>query len=172
MNAENKPAGQEMVFDKYVAIALVVGIIAGFIIGNSVGASKSKVASNATTTSEAMLDDEKGTAPITEDEQGWISVKSDLKPGNTVTLSRIDLDQTFWVAIRDSREDDPTPYVLGAKKLMKGVHVNEDIYVSRAIEAGKSYDVVLYKDMGDFNYDASLLIESDGEPVGTTFKVQ
>ena len=173
-----------MVFDKYVAIALVVGIIAGFIIGHSVGASKSKVDTNATSTSESliygedgatttsssMMDDDNmmGSAMMSGDK---VSV-TDQKAGNTVVVSKLNLDKTYWVAIRDSRSTNVAPRVLGAKKIFAGSHSDEAIYVSRATEAGKSYDVVLFKDAPDFNYSASMMVmDSNGnEPIGATFK--
>ena len=180
MNSDNKTAGQEMVFDKYVAIALVVGIIAGFIIGHSVGASKVKINSNATSTSDliygengatsssSMMDDDdiKGGAMMSGDK---VSV-SNQKAGNTVVVSKLNLDKSYWVAVRDSRSTNVAPRVLGAKKIMAGSHSDVAIYVSRATEAGKSYDVVLFKDAPDFNYSASMMVMDGTEPVGATFK--
>jgi hypothetical protein len=195
MNPDNKSAGQEMVFDKYVAIALVVGIVAGFIIGNSVGASKSKVDEevNATSSSESMIfggdatttsniSTENITASVShslsenngsELEGGeWLNV-DDQKAGNTVVLSRLTIDKPYWVAVRDSRATTKNPYILGAKKLAPGTYTDLSIYVSRATAKGKSYDIVFYKDRGaTFNYDASMMIMNGNNPVGVTFKAE
>jgi hypothetical protein len=179
MNPDNKKAGEEMVFDKYVAIALVVGIVAGFIIGNSVGASKNKVDTAATSTSENMIfgdeatstsqAEETDTSPMALVETDKLSVK-DQKAGHYVVLSNLTLDKTYWVAVQDSRTTNTKTYILGAKKIMPGTYTDNSIYVSRATEAGKSYDVVFYQDRGDFNYSPSLLVTEKGQPIGATFK--
>lgn len=186
MNPDNKPAGQEMVFDKYVAIALVVGIIAGFIIGNSVGSSKAKEGNNASSTSEKMVFEGNNDATTTtsmslpavkqEVMKGsslnageWLVV-GEQKAGNYVVLEKITLDKTYWVAVQDSRTTNSKSYVLGAKKLMPGTYEKDSIYVSRATEAGKTYDIVFYQDKGDFNYDPSLMIMNGADPIGATFK--
>lgn len=169
-----------MVFDKYVAIALIVGIIAGFIIGHSVGSSKAKVDSNATSTSESLLYGEATTTGATPSGNGMmmgsammsgdkISV-SDQKAGHQVIVSKLTLDKAYWVAVRDSRSTTKVPYILGAKKLAAGTYVDESIYVSRATEAGKSYDIVLFKDGPNFNYSPSMMVMDGMDPVEATFK--
>ncbi len=171
----NKTAGQQMVFDKYVAIALVVGIVAGFIIGNSVGSNRAKMSNTASSTDKMMLASSTDSMMEANNESSmmmsgdWISVEEQ-KAGNMVKVSKLTLDGTYWVAVRDDHSTTKNPYVLGAKKLMKGTYTDESIYVSRATEAGKSYEVVLFKDAPDFNYSASMLIKDGDHPKGATFK--
>jgi hypothetical protein len=170
MNPDNKKPGEETIFDKYVAIALVVGIVAGFIIGNSVSTSKNKVDTAATTTSENLIFGDDATSTFQTEETDISVGVSDQKAGHYVVLSSITLDKTYWVAVQDSRTTNTKSYILGAKKIMPGTYTNNSIYVSRATETGKSYDIVLYQDKGDFNYSPSLLVTENGQPVGATFK--
>jgi len=176
----NQPAQQEsMGFDKYVAIALVVGLIAGFVIGQSAGSNTKKVDKNATSTGSDMIfgeeqEDENSTTMAGDSMK---SVDEEIKvdeqkAGNTVTISRLVLDKSYWVAIRDSQISTKKPYILGSKRLTAGTYTDLSIYVSRATEVGKKYDIVFYKDGPTFNYSSSMMVRNGDSVSAATFEIK
>lgn len=175
-NTQQAPK-QDFVFDKYVAIALVVGIVAGFIIGNSVGNKSDKdalvyggnVTTTATTTDTVVTT--ASTPDMTMSLGEWLSVPEQ-SAGNVVTLSKLTLGKSYWVAIRDNADTTKTPFILGAKKVFAGSYTDLPIYVNRALESGKSYEVVFYNDHGDFNYDNSNLVMDGSSVLRATFNVK
>jgi hypothetical protein len=187
-NPPQQKANPDFVFDKYVAIALVVGLIAGFIIGDSFGSKKSVpnnslvFGDNATTSSSTMSDMSGMTSMNSGTTSGAMSTPTtvtssditvgDQKPGSYVTISKISLDKNYWVAIRDNSDTTKTPYVLGAQKVFAGTHNNVSVYVSRMLDAGKSYEVVLYNDSADFNFSPSNIVMNDSSIVRSTFSVK
>ena len=184
--ASSKPDGETMGFDKYVAIALIVGLIAGFIIGQSVGANNNgdEEGNNGTSTESSIFeDDEEATTTSRSGGNQGASVMrasmdnmdnevevSNQKAGNNVTISKLVLDKTYWVAVRDSQETTKSPFVLGGRKLSAGTHNNITIYVPRATEAGKKYDIVFYKDSPTATFSRANLIMNGNSVAGATFQ--
>lgn len=177
---QNKPqnAAEPMGFDKYVAIALVVGLIAGFVIGHSVGSSKTKEGNNASSTNSMIYGENEDSdnssvnnTPVLNGVDEEIKV-SDQKEGNYVIVSKLVLNEGYWVAVRDSQSTTKIPYILGAKRVAAGSYDDLSIYVNRATEAGKKYDIVFYKDGASFNYDASMLVMNGSTVAAATFQAE
>ena len=87
---------------------------------------------------------------------------SKIAVASSVTLSKLG-----WVAVRDSKD-----WILGAERLTAGTHEDVAITLLRGMEAGKSYEMVLYVDDGDLAFDLhkdSLVMESDGSAVSAAF---
>ena len=81
---------------------------------------------------------------------------------SSVTLSKLG-----WVAVRDANE-----WILGAERLTAGSHKDVAITLLRGMEAGKTYQMVLYHDDGDMAFDLhkdSLVKKSDGSDVSAAF---
>jgi hypothetical protein len=174
MSQQKKVETETMGFDKYVAIALVVGLIAGFVIGQSVGSNKGKVGKNATSTNSDLVyggedvenDDEENSEVVENNE---IEI-SDQKEGNSVVISNIKLDTSYWVAVRDSQSTTKVPYILGAKRVAAGNYTNMSIYVNRPTVSGKSYDIVFYKDSKAFDYSPTKIVMNGDSVAQATFQ--
>jgi len=162
MNPEIQKKAEGFVFDKYVAIALIAGLIIGFIIGNGIDKPFSKKENNTSNsvfqeaTSTSFLSSESLTVP-------------EQKAGSSVLVSKINLDKPYWVAVRENKETSKFPYILGAIKLQAGTYSDVHVFISRNTEAGKRYDVVFYKDSPDFDYSQGNLILNGSSTVGATF---
>jgi len=176
MNSNNPAKQEDFVFDKYVAIALVVGLVAGFIIGNSVGGSRDgenalvyngNATSTATTTSASI--NGIGSAEVGGD---WLVVP-DQEEGNNVVISKLTLDKSYWVAIRDNEESVENAFVLGARKIFPGTYTDLSIYANRPTVSGNKYDIVFYNDNGgEFDYSDANLVKNDSEMLRATFNVR
>lgn len=173
MSQQKKVETETMGFDKYVAIALVVGLIAGFVIGQSVGSNKGKVGKNASSTKSDLVYG--GEDEVNEDEEESEMVAnnetkvSDQKEGNTVVISNIKLDTAYWVAVRDSQSTTKVPYILGAKRVAAGAYTDLSIYVNRPTVSGKSYDIVFYKDNKAFDYSLAKIVMNGDSVAQATF---
>ncbi len=183
--SSNSPHGETMGFDKYVAIALIVGLIAGFIIGQSVGSNDSDSDDENASSTQNIIFGENGatTTSITPRGSQGASVigasmvgtddeveVSNQKTGNNVVISKLEISKPYWVAVRDSQSTTKVPYILGAKRMTAGTHNNLSIFVSRATQSGKKYDIVFYKDGATFNYSGSNLIMNGSKLAGSTFE--
>jgi len=88
--------------------------------------------------------------------------------GDSVAVESVTLNQMGWVAIRD--EDGR---VLGAARFDAGTHANVSVPLLRGTVASSSYQVLLYVDDGDKEYDLHkdiLITGAGGGVAGTTFK--
>lgn len=168
MNPNTPAKQQDFVFDKYVAIALVVGLVAGFIIGNSTGRDNDGAlvySGNATSTATS-------TVSLTAAGGEWLVVP-DQAEGNNVIISKITLDKTYWVAIRDNEESVENAFVLGARKIFPGTYADLSIYANRPTVNGNKYDIVFYNDNGgDFDYSEANLVKNGSATLRTTFNVR
>lgn len=164
MNPETSKTSEAFVFDKYIAIALVAGLIIGFIIGHGAGSANGKrqvddlnvVSENASSTLKA---------------NDWLAI-DDQKAGSAVVVSKITLSAPYWVAVRENTETSRYPYILGALKLQAGTYHDVNLFVSRDTEAGKKYDVIFYKDSPDFDYSQSMLVQDGSSTIGATFNAR
>jgi len=168
-------SGQAFVFDKFVAIALVVGIIVGFLIGHGVG---SNSAGNNASSTGFFFGGKSSTTPevinledVKSSNVSFVTVNKQ-DAGNNVLISSLTLDNTYWVAVRDSSEITNTPYILGARRVKPGTYTDLSVFISRNTEAGKKYEVVFYKDSIDFNYSDSTLLTLNDEVVRAGFDVK
>lgn len=136
---------------------VVVAIVAVVLIGGGVwlfmrdsgsdvnGAATTTPNSNSTTTvSTSSSGAISGT--VTQPSGEAITV-ADQPAGDSVRVSSVNLSGTGWVAVRDSMR------IYGAARLNEGTSENVSIKLLRNIEAGKTYQVVVYVDDGDKVFD-------------------
>jgi hypothetical protein len=92
----------------------------------------------------------------------------DQAAGDSVAVTSVTLMQQGWVAIRDD-----SGRVLGAALFNVGTWGNVSVPLLRATSASSSYQVLLYADDGDKQFDLHkdiLITGSNGGVAGTTFK--
>jgi hypothetical protein len=92
----------------------------------------------------------------------------DQAAGPSVSVASVTLNQMGWVAIRDA-----DGRVLGAARFDAGTYANVSVPLLRATVAKSSYQVLLYIDDGDRQFDLHkdiLITGADGGVAGTTFK--
>jgi hypothetical protein len=90
--------------------------------------------------------------------------------GTKVMVKSVNLSQEGWVAIRDK-----TGVILGAALFPAGTQTNVEVPLLRATTAGSRYQVLLYYDDGNknFNLHTETLVENaDGSVAGTMFSAQ
>lgn len=93
---------------------------------------------------------------------------ADQPAGAEVKVSSLALSEIGWVGIRDNEGR-----VLGAGRFDAGSFENVTVPLLRATAAGDSYQVLLYADDGDKEFDLhkdALILGSDGGIAGTNFK--
>ena len=93
---------------------------------------------------------------------------SDQPAGNIVAVSSVTFTQSGWIAVRDDRG-----WTLGAGRFEAGTHTNAAVSLLRATIPGERYQVLLYIDDGEEEFDFKkeiLVTRSDGSIAGTTFK--
>lgn len=93
---------------------------------------------------------------------------SDQAAGAEVRVAKVTLAQTGWLAVRDAGGR-----ILGAAWFPAGTQTGVTIPLLRATEAGGSYQVLVYVDDGDKQFDLhqdALVTASDGAVAGTVFK--
>ncbi|MFA6297472.1 MAG: hypothetical protein WC629_02820 [Candidatus Paceibacterota bacterium] len=163
MNQEIQKKSEGFVFDKYIAIALVVGLVIGFIIGNSINKpfSEKKELDN----SRVVFQDATSTTLEAGD---WLTVPEQ-KAGSSVLVSKVTIDKPYWIAVRENKDTSKFPYILGAIKLQAGTYSDVNVFISRNTETGKKYDVIFYKDSPDFDYSEGNLVINGSSTVGSTF---
>ena len=92
----------------------------------------------------------------------------DQAAGDSVAVASVTLVQQGWVAIRDD-----SGRVLGAALFNTGTWSDVSVPLLRATSASSSYQVLLYADDGDKQFDLHkdiLITGSNGGVAGTTFK--
>ena len=95
---------------------------------------------------------------------------ADQPAGSVVKIASLTLSQLGWVAIRDSKG-----WVLGAGRFEAGTSSNVEVVLLRNTVAGEKYQVLLYSDDGDKQYDLhkdSLVMNADASVAGATFTAQ
>lgn len=95
-----------------------------------------------------------------------VSVK-DQPAGSFVVVESANLSQEGWVAVRDA-----SGRTLGAARLDAGAHSAVQVELLRGTEAGQKYQVLLYADNGDKEFDLhtdTLVMNSDGSVAGASF---
>lgn len=176
-NAVDVNAGENNVW-MFGAQVLIVGLIAGFLIGwfwhkntseikVSDEAQKSSMASNSATS----------TTPVPEiiyktiEAPAFVSV-DDQRAGGLVFIKHVEAKKPTWIAIRDV-EDGEIGNILGAE-MITGETDDVPVTLLRQTEAGEKYSVFLYQDEGDgeFDFKTDLLITQNKKPVSATFVAQ
>ncbi|PIR83728.1 hypothetical protein COU18_03580 [Candidatus Kaiserbacteria bacterium CG10_big_fil_rev_8_21_14_0_10_51_14] len=94
----------------------------------------------------------------------------DQPAGSSVLVASVSVPQMGWVAVRDNNG-----HVLGAARVEAGTHASVVVPLLRVTESGGRYQVLLYTDDGDREYDLhkdSLLMRADASVVGAMFSAQ
>ncbi|MDO8564901.1 MAG: hypothetical protein Q7R88_02815 [bacterium] len=80
--------------------------------------------------------------------------------GTSVSVERVVSDETVWVAVRE-QTDGGLGNILGVQKVTAGEQKGVKVQLLRGTEAGGTYAIVLYRDMGTpaFNYREDVLVE-------------
>lgn len=95
---------------------------------------------------------------------------ADQSAGDSVAVASVTLSQPGWVAVRDTNGR-----TLGAAWVPAGTHTAVTVPLLRGTTAGESYQVLLYADNGDHQFDLhadTLITNADGSVPGTTFSAQ
>lgn len=90
--------------------------------------------------------------------------------GTEVAVSSVTLSQPGWVAVRDSGGR-----TLGAAWFDAGTHADVSVPLLRGTESGQNYQVLMYADDGDHQFDFHtdiLITNADGSVAGTTFSAE
>ncbi|HUO49967.1 MAG TPA: hypothetical protein VMU25_00085 [Candidatus Paceibacterota bacterium] len=156
-----------------VLVAFLVGLWAGFTLGSHGGvASETVEVSNttiATTSTETTQKHEEASNPEVTATNDAVVV-SDQSAGKSVAVKSVTLSQKGWVAVRDS--DGKT---LGAAFFPAGTSTDVSVPLLRATEAGQRYQVLLYYDDGNHNFNLKtevLVVNADGSVAGTNFSAK
>ncbi|OGG77338.1 hypothetical protein A3F56_03855 [Candidatus Kaiserbacteria bacterium RIFCSPHIGHO2_12_FULL_55_13] len=147
------------------AAVVVVVLLAAWLmfarpVGNGGTATDTKTPSESTSTEEALNPSMVGTGEA-------VTVR-DQAAGTSVSVASVTLNEMGWVAIRDE-----SGRVLGAARFDAGTWSDMSVPLLRATAAAGSYQVLLYVDDGDKQYDLHkdiLIMGANGEVAGTTFK--
>lgn len=105
-------------------------------------------------------------APIIQGSNETLTVE-DQSAGEQVIVAHATLVRMGWIAVRDS--DGRT---LGAGRFEAGEHSSVYVPLLRATEKGQGYQVLIYVDDGDREFDLHediLVMRADGSVAGTTF---
>lgn len=101
-----------------------------------------------------------------------ISVREQL-PGFSVALDKVELGQDYWIAIRESRDNEPGN-ILGAQRFRAGTYENVLVELLRDTIGGESYYAELRQDNGDDTFsieDDTPVTDVSGKGVLVLFSV-
>jgi hypothetical protein len=160
-------------------IALIVGVLIGWFIGQSSGTPKTAMTGEKMVANidSAMSDDKskdgammEGDSMKTVDADAAVLV-SDQAAGNTVTVASVETSESTWVAIREG-VNGGMGNILGASRIDAGASNNIVVDLLRPTMAGNDYYVVLFNDNGDrmFDHKIDMPLSSDGVIITQTFK--
>lgn len=160
-------------------VAVVLLIIGAWYFGgmqarSGTGVSLTQSSSNdgAASTTDAgskSLGGASATTPVVSASSESITVV-DQPAGPKVAVASVTLKERGWVAVRDNNGR-----VLGAGRFEAGTSKNVVVELLRATVPGERYQVLLYIDDGDNQYDLhkdSLVMNADASVAGTTFSAQ
>ena len=176
-------APEKSFFTMNVIGALIVGLIIGFLIGAFYAKSAIKTTEDKMmgTTTPLITDLTNTIKPGDNDKDNDDKMEAktqatvnDQDAANSVTISKLVLDKSYWVAVRDTVQPGKVAYILGARRMAAGTYNDVSISLSRKTEKGNTYDIVLYGDAGNsLNYDPSNVVMTDGKNVAlTSFKAK
>lgn len=156
-------------FSTPVVIALIVGIILGFAIGNYTQRGKGGVAVD-----EALDDDTAAPEVVVagaELEGDAVAVSTvDQPAGKIVLVSNVTLDKTAWLAVQNY-SDGQLSNVLGAHRLAAGNYASDIIDLVIPTVADKTYAITVFYDEGDLNFSRKndIPVLKSGSPIFATF---
>jgi len=163
--------------NKYYYIGIIVfiaGLLVGFVLGRTPDEDDSATESDddkAQAVVEGSVLEQDGKPNPTLVADGNVVNVKDQEASSQVFLSRVDLAQSGWAAIREF-SDGELGNILGARRFDVGVHQG-NVTLLRSTVAGQKYIAVLYADDGDKKFDFtrdSLLLDSEGKTVSMVFE--
>lgn len=148
---------------------LIGGLIVGFLAGIFWGRQNISVEEQQTSAQVTITEDADFQEVLVE-KIPEIVVYDQAAEGD-VLVSSIHLYEKSWVAIRED-VNGVMGNILGAKRLPEGNHENVSIGLLRAMQPGRIYYAVIYKDNGDnaFDHNFDALIEGSAGPIRASFK--
>jgi len=157
-----------------VGVALVVVVAATFALHSK--ETLSPVLGDASTTTEATTTTNHpvvtGTGPslaVTTEVRGEMLSVLNQSAGASVTIDSMTLTRKSWIAVKDT-----TGRILGAGLFAAGT-TKGDVSLLRNTLAGQRYEVLIYVDDGDKQFDLHkdmLVTAIDGSPISTAFNAQ
>lgn len=165
---------------KYITVAFLAGLLVGFLV--TWGVMKAPHTDEADTLGDdmdTMIETDIATDDTVEQEhlsptliaEGNVVHVKDQQAGKEVFLSRVELVQDGWIAVRETT-DGRAGNILGAKRLDAGVY-QPTVPLLRPTEENNTYVVVLYADDGDKEFDYtkdSLLTDRSGNTISMMFE--
>jgi len=147
------------------AVVVVIVLLAAWLmfarpVGNGGTATDTETPSESTSTEGTLNPSMVGTGEA-------VTVR-DQAAGASAAVASVTLNQMGWVAVRDENGR-----VLGAARFDAGTWNNVSVPLLRATDAASSYQVLLYVDDGDREFDLHediLIMGENGGVAGTTFK--
>ena len=150
-----------------VILVVLIGAIWWFVASGKNPVAPSRSSSEATSTMPTTTSGEAlPGAPTTEVSGESVTVVNQAA-SDTVQVASATLSQLSWIAVRDD-----TGRTLGAGLFPAGEQSNVEVPLLRATEPGQHYQVLIYVDNGDHQFDLhtdTLVINPDGSVAGTTF---
>lgn len=151
--------------NKGIVIALVAGLVIGYVAGASwSGVGNGRVAGIKTTTNNES-----------EPAEGNSITAKDQSAGREVLVDTVKNDKPVWVAVRED-QDGKAGDIIGAKLLSAaGERQNVAVYLIVPSTAGTKYHVSLYADDGDQlfdNHQDELVKNSAGAVLDAVFSTQ
>lgn len=166
-------------------IGLIVGLVLGWMIGRGNASAPVAMSGDKMESENMMMSDKNGSdemvkntanvlfsnSMMSEESDSAIMV-ADQGAGSVATVGSVETDASAWVAVREDMNGMPGN-VLGAARVDAGESRNIVIRLLRPTEAGKTYQINLFKDNGDrvFDYKVDALMTSGGELISQSFAV-
>jgi hypothetical protein len=172
-------------FSGPVVLAIVIGLIIGFTAGVVWINSFDKEVEEKVNEKIDSIEEENNESPFlndvsnTEARNAFVLqtasgvgsvVVSDQVEGDTVTVSSVSIGEDGWIAVRDAR-DNGLGNILGATYVTEGDYVNKEVKLLRNTESGELYEVILFSDNGDreFNHLVDAVIQKDDVTIADQF---
>ena len=150
-------------------IAVILLVIGAWYLGRMQTKSSTETGTSAMNSDSKSNDDVSATTPsITASNESV--VVADQPAGSRVNVMSVTLPQGGWVAVRDNNGR-----VLGAGRYDAGTSEDVVVELLRDTVSGLQYQVLLYIDDGDGQYDLhkdSLVMNADASVAGTVFNAQ
>jgi hypothetical protein len=110
-----------------------------------------------------------GSPDKTIDEGGAVGSVAEIS-STKVSVADVTLQSNGWVAVRDI-VNGKLGNILGAQYMTAGTYPTVTVNLLRALTAGKTYEVVIYRDNGDrvFGKNSDYVVVQNGQPISTTF---
>lgn len=173
VKTENNNMEKESFFSTKVIIALIVGIIIGFLGSGIFSRTPAEAPTDEVGTDTEIIDEVSGTIDdgidIVLSGENAIVVR-DQEEGVMVNIELVTLENPGWVVIHEDN-NGALGNALGAQLFFAGVNTGT-VELLRGMEAGKTYYATIRQDDGDRAFDLVkdlLLSDGNGNPVQVRF---